>query len=180
VNLRNSCLCGSVLIATLVIAACGSGSVNSHTSSPPVVTGQSGCWRGKMALGSDPRAIDFSVGCTSAQPRKEFILLLTRDSLSGPRGGPGIHAFRKFPPMSGPGVIESHGRCHLGGYTLGCRGRFRGRFEMRGRIWVSPQTRCSANVALALNESPRHCTYKHVCFAILAERPLLEGLPGGC
>lgn len=180
VNLRNCSVYACVLVGILVVIGCGSESRDAQTSSSSRIAGKSGCWRGKMTLGTAPGAINFSVGCASVRPSKKFAFLLTRDSLSGPRGGPGIRAFRKYPPLSGPGAIGLHGRCELGEYRLVCQGRSRGRFELHGRVWVNPQTRCSTNVALALHELPANCSGKHVCFAVFVTRPLVEGLPGGC
>lgn len=167
-------------IALIVIVACGSRSEGLHPSSSAASPSHSACWQGNVTLGSAPGAIDFTAQCASVRPNETFVLILTRSLPADPRGGPGIHAFRKFPPISGPGAIGLHGRCHLGGYTLVCQGRFHGRFELHGRIWVRPQTRCSTNVALALHESPGNCSGKQGCFAVFITRPLIEGLPGGC
>jgi hypothetical protein len=166
-------------IVSTVIVACGSQSVSPDHSSTTLAN-HSGCWQGNVKLGTMPGALDFILRCTAARPQKVFVLFLTRSSPADSREGPGINAFRKFPPISGPGAVAAHARCIQGGYKLICQGRSRGRFEMHGRIWVKPEDRCSAGVALALDETPRHCSIHQFCPAVLITRPLAKGLPGGC
>lgn len=166
-------------IVSVAIVACGSQSVNSHLSSTTSPR-SSGCWQGNVKLGTAPGALDFVLRCTKARPQKVFMLFLGRSSPTNLHTGPGIYAFRKFPPISGPGAIAGHGRCRLGGLRLICKGRSQGRFEMHGRIWVNPEDRCSREVTLALNESPRNCSIHHACAAVMITRPLAGGLPDGC
>ncbi|HEV2791623.1 MAG TPA: hypothetical protein VGV69_10030 [Solirubrobacterales bacterium] len=136
------------------------------------------CHAAEVSLGSMPGAIDFDVECRVSGGSDAGDFVVYRDPPVGGRDEEGIQAVRGRPLLAASGGSSKRGTCRLDREVVSCVGRGTGRFVFHGRLWVEPQERCDADVAIYV-VLPAECG-PTACNGSFRMRFLAKGKPSGC
>lgn len=146
---------------------------------PPPKGVQQGCLSAIAAVGKEPRIIDVTVHCVSHKHTREEYLLIGRHMLRYPHRRAPVTAYTHRPRVVDHAVRGSTGPCHREEKQIvACPVRFMGSSRVKVRLWVPPETRCTANVSVVMRRGT--CPQKNCLAGMVKFYTLFRSKPRGC
>lgn len=146
---------------------------------PPPKSVKQGCLSAMASVGKSPQIIDVTVRCISHQQTREEFFWIGRHILGHPLRRASVTAYTHKPRVIDHVVGGSGGACHREEkQSVACAVRVNGASRVKVRLWVPPETRCTAEVSVVMRRGT--CLHKKHCFGAVLIYSLFRGKPRGC